>query len=496
MAKNWIGLFYYLNEYYVDSTNNDQLSEVALQAIVEQLDPYSRYQSKEELEEQAKRDKGQKNRNIGVTVFEVKDSIVITHVTKGGPADKAGIQRGDLILAVDHQPVVGVDISTVSRLFEGKDSTFIELTIKRNSLAWNLSVLRGVIPIKTVAAAYLIQESIGYLKITGFNKQTAEDFRFELGKLKSKGVTQLILDLRGNNGGVVVAAQELADEFLPNEQLIYYTSSFRGDKTEHLATKKGGFEKGKVVVLIDGVTASASEILVGALQDWDRALVLGQPSFGKGLIQQSYLLGDGSALRLTIGRYFTPMGRHLQKKEGLPYAVNDWIDQLPKNGHVNNVAFPDSLTINTKGRRRVFKGHGGIIPDIYLHNDTLANAYFNNASQAGILYDFATWYTHLNRQQLLRQFNKPADFRSNQAIDEAIKKAYLQYGNEVLKGKKTNFLISPVPDKIIQQLKAWVAAQLWSYEAFYMIRNDVDQWVNRAVRSLKDGSFEEIGVRR
>jgi len=307
------------------------------------------------------------------------------------------------------------------------------------------------------------------------------------------------LDLRDNLGGVMDASIDLASEFLPSNKLIIYTDVHSMDRKDYHAQSKGNFKAGKLIVLVNKRTASASEILAGALQDWDRGLIIGQSTYGKGLIQQSYLLGDGSAVRLTIGRYYTPTGRHLQRPAGVK---QDWLsanlNQLPSSGYTSQVAVPDSLCFSTEGKRTVIGGEGGIIPDIYLASDTSSISYLSKLNNAGLIFEFATYYTHNNRRALLSKYDDGVSLAKDSQLDQELGPAFIKYAKSQVKDEERDLSIEilppPLHEDVIRSIKGTMGDQLWDRAAFYRVMNYKDPMIQRSISALSDGTFKKLRI--
>jgi len=485
---------FYLMNHYVDSTHNDYLAEIAIRSILKQLDPFSRYQSKEDLDRQLKADEGMDEEGIGINIYLVEQKAMITDVIVGGAAEKSGLQRGDLITQVNGKSVIGLRTDTIANRIKGPDGTQVTLAYERNNQAKNITIQRGPVPLHSVDAAHMLTDQVGYIKVGTFNFLTVPEFQESFKQLKEQGLTSLVLDLRYNLGGVVDASVGLADEFLPEKKLIIFTHSHNADREEYFTERKGAFEEGKLIILVNQNTASASEIFTAAMQDWDRALVIGQSSYGKGLIQQSYKLGDGSAMRITIGRYYTPAGRNVQ---GPYFAKEDWLfpylNSLPANGYTKDLPVPENNKYTTRGKRRLLTSTGGITPDIYVSN--LVSTYHNQLNNLGLLFGFSIQYSHNNRPQLLRRFPTGEDFDANEAINAEIAAAFKQYATAQIAEKGYAVQLEPiVPKKILNNLKAWIGSQVWDNNTYYSIYNETDPMIIRALESIENGDFGVLGL--
>ncbi len=485
---------FYLKNHYVDSTHNDRLAEIAIRSILKQLDPFSRYQSKEELDKQKKADEGFEEEGIGVKIYPLAKKAMIIDVVIGGAAEKAGLKRGDLITKVNGKSVLGLRMDTIANRIKGPDSTTVQLTFERNQQTKNISIRRSPVPLHSVDASHMMTDRVGYIKVGRFNFLTVPEFQEACTTLKQQGLESLILDLRFNLGGVVDASVGLADEFLEGKKLVIFTHSHNTEREEYFTERAGLFEKGKLIILVNKSTASASEIFTAALQDWDRALVIGQSTYGKGLIQQSYKLGDGSAMRITIGRYYTPAGRNVQG----PYTQQqDWLlpylEGLPENGYTNQLKVPENNKFTTRGNRQLLTSTGGITPDIYVSN--LVSTYHNQLNNFGLLFGFSIEYSHSNRPQLLKRFPKGSDFDENTSINAEIEAAFQQYAaNQIAKNGYALQLKPTLPKSILNNLKAWIGSQVWDNNTYYTIFNDADPAILRALESLDNGDFESLGL--
>ena len=485
---------FYLRKHYVDSTDNDRLAEVAMRSILKELDPFSYYQTKEALAKQQKADEGVQEEGIGISMFPVDRKAMIIDVIAGGAAEKAGLQRGDFILKVNDVDMIGERMDTISNKIIGPDSTFVTLTYERDAAVKDITIQRAPVPLHSVDAAHLLPNRVGYIKIGRFNALTMEEFRKAFKELKADGMTSLILDLRYNLGGLVDASVELADEFLAGKKLVIFTHSANAEREEYYTEKEGLFEQGKVVILVDKNTASASEIFTAAMQDWDRALVIGQSTYGKGLIQQSYKLGDGSGMRITIGRYYTPAGRNVQ---GPYFAKSDWLtpylEDLPANGYTSLLPVPEENKFTTRNNRTLLTNEGGITPDIYAISKT--DTYYNQLNNFGLLFKFSVYYSHEHRANLLSRFPKGVDFHNNKVVNQAIDAAFVKYLKEEVAKNGYALNIKPTtPASLLNNLKAWIGSQVWNNDTYYNIFNEFDPVVLRALKSLEDGSFEELRV--
>lgn len=366
----------YINQEYVDTVNDDDLVERSIVSLLENLDPHSSYISAEEL--QANNEPLQGNfEGIGVEFNIVDDTVRVVAAIPGGPAEGVGVQAGDKIVMVDGKTIAGIKIANkgVMERLKGKGGTKVKISVKRNGRKGliDFTITRGTIPIYSLDASYMLTANLGYIKISRFAATTYDEFMQALDKLQKQGMTKLVVDLRGNGGGFLNTAVDIADEFLPEGKSIVYTQGKARPRKDFYATKRGSFENGELFILIDDGSASASEILAGAVQDNDRGTLIGRRSFGKGLVQEQSEFTDGSAIRLTIARYYTPTGRCIQKsyKHGVDDYYNEELSRY-ESGELesaDSIKVADSLKYKTPGGKIVYGG-GGIIPDEFVPLDT------------------------------------------------------------------------------------------------------------------------------
>ena len=363
-----------VDRYYVDSPDISKLTETAIVSLLEELDPHSTYIPKEELDDAQMTINGSFV-GIGVRFQLMKDTISVVATIPGGPSEKLGILPGDQIVQVDGNIVAGIGIKNdqVRQKLMGDLGTKVKVTVNRKGKLLDFNITRDKIPVFSVDAAYMIDKEIGYIKLNSFSKTTVQEVQTALQMLKSQGMKSLIFDLQSNGGGLLDAAHKLADEFLSGDKLIVYSEGRAQPRYDLKAAKKGLFEEGQLVILTDEYSASASEILSGAIQDWDRGLIVGRRTFGKGLVQRPMSLSDGSEIRLTIARYYTPTGRFIQKPYDDPERYKKDLTQRFLNGefvHADSIKMPDSLLFKTLITKRTVYGGGGIMPDFFVPLDT------------------------------------------------------------------------------------------------------------------------------
>ncbi len=480
----------YIQQEYVDTINNTQLVDQSIEKILEQLDPHSAYIPASEVEAANEPLEGNFE-GIGIEFHIQQDTIMVVSAIAGGPSEALGIMSGDRIIQVEEKVVAGIGITNdkVFKLLRGKGGTKVKVSISRRGMnkLMDYVITRGKIPIYSLEVAYMADPKTGYIKISRFAEPTHDEFVKACEKLKQQGMVNLILDLRGNPGGYLNAATEMADEFLDDKKLIVYTKGKSRPKTSYFAEKEGLFEKGKTVVLIDEGSASASEILSGALQDWDRATIIGRRSFGKGLVQEQTSFPDGSAMRLTIARYYTPTGRCIQKSYANGFeAYNEELMARFKHGELvsaDSVLLADTLTYVTPGGKKVYGG-GGIMPDIFVPVDTTYDSeYLNSVFAAGLLNQYCYDYVDHNRNTL-KTYTSAKDYISRFNADVLLND-FVAYAEK--KGVKA------VPQSIIHsgsvirnQLKALIARLLWNNEGMYPVLHSMDPSFKKAMQVINN----------
>ena len=476
-----------VNQKYVDPVSADTLGINAIQGLLAHLDPHSVFIPAMELGD-VNEDLQGNFEGIGVEFQIFDDTVNVVNVLAGGPSEKAGLQVGDKFLQVNDSLVAGNGISgdRIKRLLRGPGATEIRVTVLHEGLPKQVTIMRGTIPSPSVDAAYMIDPVTGYIRINRFSELTHAEFAQAVMRLQPLGLKKMILDLRGNGGGVLQEAVKVADDFLDEDKLIVYTQGNNSPKVEYRCRIDGLFEKGALAVLVDEGTASASEILTGALQDWDRAIIIGRRTFGKGLVQEQYQLSDGSALRLTVARYYTPLGRSIQK----PYNKDDhqaYNDEVMKRFHDGEVLHGDTSgthngkAYKTKGGHLVYGG-GGITPDVFMAFDTsrlsksMTELYISNT-----LTRFIYTYYIQNRQSFQR-FRTPAEFNAGFHDEDRLWKNLVDYAS------RDSINLKNIPDQdknqLIQRTKALLARQIWRLEGYFEIVNINDPVVKKAMELI------------
>lgn len=474
---------------YVDSVDAEDLTDKTIAELLTQLDPYSAYIPAANYEEVNQPLEGNFE-GIGIEFYKLNDTILVVSALSGGPSEQVGLRGGDKIVTVDSVPVAGQNLSNedIIKKLRGKKGSKVVVGIKRNGQKelMSFTITRDRIPIYSVDIAYMVAPEVGYIKINKFSATTAEEFRQAFAKLRgSSPIKGLVLDLRGNPGGYLDAAIRLADEFLPTGKLITYTEGRTQPRRDFSSSSSGLFETGKLVVLIDEGSASASEIVSGAIQDWDRGEVIGRRSFGKGLVQEQFDMRDGSAVRLTVSRYFTPSGRSIQKPYESGKSSDDFLERLERGElfSADSIHQNDSLQFRTASGRLVFGG-GGIMPDVFVPADSNKfSDYFNAINNTGTLIQFSYVYADQQRAQLER-FKTAEAYVKGFQVDAALVQALMAYAkSEGIENKGEAY--KKDLDTIRLYLKANIGRQLFSNEAFFPVIQQRDKTLQKALEVLR-----------
>lgn len=475
---------------YVDKVDEDKLVEDAIKGMLEKLDPHSAYSTAEEVKRMNEPLQGNFE-GVGIQFNMVEDTLFIIQPVSGGPSEKVGILAGDRIVTVNDTTIAGVKISReeIMKRLRGPKGTHVKLGISRNGISELIyfDVVRDKIPLYTLDASYMIRKGVGYIRISSFGATTGEEFAEAVTKLKKQGMKDLILDLQGNGGGYLNAAVDIANQFLEPGELIVYTEGLRSPRREFNAAGNGNLRKGKVVVLIDEFSASASEIVTGAIQDWDRGLVVGRRSFGKGLVQRPIDLPDGSMIRLTTARYYTPSGRCIQKPYEDKEKYKDDLNERFNKGeliHADSIHFPDSLKYTTRKEGRIVYGGGGIMPDYFIPLDTTRyNAYHRKLAAKGILIQASLRFIEQNRDLLMGEYKDFATFNKLFDIPASLLKQVKEKGEaaEIPYDEEAYQEALPL---LTTQLKALVARDLWDMSEYYQVMNETNESVLKAIELL------------
>jgi len=474
---------------YVDEVQMDKLADTAIQAMLSKLDPHSVYIPAQELQ-QVNEDLAGKFFGIGIEFNIFNDTLNVINVLKDGPGYKAGLITGDKFIKVDDSLVAGNKTGgdKFRKMLRGDRGTKVTITFLRNNNKKQAIITRDAIPLTSVDASYMMTKEIGYIKLNKFSSVTYREFMEALEPLKKAGLQSLVLDLRGNGGGILDQAVEIADEFLEGDKLITYTEGKHIDKQEYRCRRVGMFETGKLMVLADEGTASASEVLIGALQDWDRATIIGRRTFGKGLVQEQFDLSDRSALRLTIARYYTPIGRSIQR----PYVNGEkaYYDEIANRYHDTKTQFADSVKNNTgkvfktKGGKTVYE-KGGIAPDYFIAIDTAG--YSKNSAaiyEKGIIGSFA-YNFYLQNQASLKSFKTLSDFNNSFTLTDEYWKQFIAAAAK----DSVNLSNSSVKEKagLCSQIKSSIARLIWRTEGYFEVMNKDDEAIKKALEIIGTG---------
>ncbi len=488
-----------IQQLYVDTVNESKLVETAIKSMLHMLDPHSTYATAEEVRKLNEPLQGNFD-GIGIQFNMVTDTLMIIQPVSGGPSEKVGILAGDRIITVNDTLIAGVKMNTdeVMRRLRGPKGSRVRLGIERRGIDELLyfTVTRDKIPVYSLDAAYLIPEgNIGYIRLNNFGATTLDEFNEALKKLKRQGMKDLILDLQGNGGGYLQAAVGLANEFLEKDEMIVYTEGRRSPRNDFRALGSGNFRNGRLVVLVDEYTASASEIVAGAVQDWDRGLVVGRRTFGKGLVQRPVNLPDESMIRLTVARYYTPAGRCIQKPYDNMDSYNlDLINRYNSGEMINedSIHFPDSLRYTTLKLQRTVYGGGGIMPDYFVPIDTARYTKFHRSLIAkGAVIRASLQYVDTHRDELKATYKLFNDFEREFTVPQTLMDQLIAYGQE--NGVACDEAEYHKSESLIKlQLKGLIARDLWDMNEYYQILNQQDNSVNEAIKLLRSPDFDNM----
>ncbi len=483
----------FVEQHYVDTVDKGSIIDKTIQEMLQQLDPHSYYISTEELRQYTEPLEGNFD-GIGVEFTIQHDTVFVVTPLEGGPSEALGIMSGDRIVSVEGENIAGLGITNreVIDLLRGERGTKVQVQIKRRGYdeLLDFTITRGKIPIYSVAVAYPVQQDIGYIKVTRFAKTTHDEFMHGVNELRQQGIEKLIIDLRGNGGGYLNTAIAICEEILPNGSLIVYTEGKAQPRKTYHSGRSGELAEMPIVVMIDQGSASASEILAGAVQDNDRGLVVGRRSFGKGLVQEHYEFPDSSAIRLTVARYYTPSGRSIQKPygQGIDYS-GEYYERF-ETGEVydsTKIKYPDSLVYQTVGGRTVYGG-GGIVPDIFVSLDTIGGSrYLTDISYRGILNDFAFEYADEHRERLVGMKSAENYIEKFEVTGKLLEELYLFAEKEGLEVNSEDIAISEGVLRI--RLKALIARNIWGNEAYYPIIAEDDNMLWQAVSALNSDTI-------
>ena len=482
-----------IESFYVDSTNQSRLTEKAIIAMLRELDPHSVYLSEEEVKASNEELEGNFD-GIGIQFNILYDSIIVISPVPGGPSEKAGVRAGDRIVTIKDENVTGNGITTTGvrdRLL-GERGSLVNVGIFRRGVKGitSYTIKRDKIPVNSLDAAYMLSGDVGFIKLNRFAATSEEEFRKAVEQLRKQNMKDLIIDLRGNSGGYLEAAIRLTDQIFDKRRLIVYLEGLKTPRQEYFSKSGGSLAGSRIVVLVDEGSASASEIFAGALQDWDRGVIVGRRTFGKGLVQNGFYFSDGSAMRLTIARYFTPTGRLIQSsyKGGTDKYVENYFSRFAhgEQFYADSIAFPDSLKYNTLTNKRAVYGGGGIMPDLFVPADTSwYSEYYADLVRKNVITEFALDYADSNREKLLRKYPDFKTFKDKFSFTkEDVTRLTSAAESAGIPFNKDQFEISE--DQVLQILTGLVARDLWEMSEYYEIVYSNDRAVIEALKLIED----------
>ncbi len=486
-----------IEDRYVDPVDHNFLIESSIEGMIQKLDPHSQYIPPKDLKAVNEQLQGNFG-GVGIRFLIHEDTLVVTHVLPDSPSEYAGLKPGDRIIKVDDSVLVEKKISNqmVMDLLKGQAGEQVKVKVYRYGDIKDLVITRGTISVSSIDANVMLTQDIGFIKLNSFTFNAANEFKSAAQSLKSQGMSKLIFDLRNNGGGYMRAATDIIDQFLESGLLMVYTEGRKQPRTDYYSTNKGFLKQTKIIVLINALSASASEIVSGAIQDNDRGLILGRRSFGKGLVQDQQEFNDGSALRLTISRYYTPTGRCIQKPygEGIDYE-NDYYKRYESGEmmHADSIKHIDSLTFKTPKGRLVYGG-GGIYPDIFVPNDTagasfyLTNLYYENAFNHWALRFLDKYRSHPK----LNKWRNFDDFNQSFSVTEQMLNDFVTYTQKTLSIEIDEDGLERSKAVIKNRMKAEIARHLFEDNGFYKIYLNDDLDVENAIKSFDDSIYNRI----
>jgi carboxyl-terminal processing protease len=482
-----------IDQFYVDSVNLDQLTEKVIINLLQDLDPHSTYISAKDVKDMNEPLEGNFE-GVGIQFNLLHDSIIVIETISGGPSEKVGLLAGDRIITINGEKVTNIGLTStgVQKRLRGAKGTTVNIAVfrrgEKNLL--DFSIIRDKIPYFSLDAAYMLDKETGYVKLNKFATTTNKEFSDAVATLKKSGMKNIVIDLRSNGGGVMSAATDLANHFFPDQKLLVYMSGKKMPRRDFNSTGAGDLSASRVVILTDEGSASASEIFTGALQDWDRAVVMGRRSFGKGLVQNGFYLTDGSMIRLTIARYYTPTGRSIQS----PY--NEGYDKYMTNFYkrytdgemmsADSIHFPDSLKFTTLINKRTVYGGGGLMPDVFVPVDTASYSdYYRALIRKAVFSSFILEYADKNRDKIKSAYPTFDDFSGRFQFSDDDIHAFIKKGEDAgVKYDEHQFKVSE--QEMLLALKALVASSIWQTNEYFRIINTNDNLIKKALNLISD----------
>ena len=493
--RKLLNAHYAISNFYVDTLSEDRLIEEGIKGMLESLDPHSTYTNAKETKELEEPLQGEFS-GIGIQFNMKQDTLYVIQTTVGGPSEKVGIMAGDRIITVNDTTIAGVKMknSDIMKRLRGKKGSKVTVQVKRgnNPELITFRITRDKIPLYSIDATYMIDEKTGYVLISRFGAKTYDEMVEAIKKLEKQGMKQVIIDLGNNGGGYLNAAIDMCNEFLQRGQLIVYTQGDKNPRKEAKANGLGDYKDLKMVVIVDQLSASASEIFAGAMQDWDRAVVVGRRSYGKGLVQSPFKFDDGSMMRLTVARYYTPSGRCIQKpytKGDKKHYEEDLLDRSKEGEyyHLDSIQFNDSLSYKTLKNGRTIYGGGGIMPDVFVPLDTTENSkYYRDMLAKGIINQFAVDYVDKRRAGIKSSYKDVHDFDKRFSLTDADLKAFIAMGEkDSVKYNEKDYKTSERLFKTV--LKGLIARDVFADPGAYtIIINHRNTDVQEALRVIND----------
>ncbi len=480
---------------YIDTVDLENLVEVAIVKMLQEMDPHSIYISPDEVQRMSEPLEGSFE-GIGIQFRIMEDTLVIMGVISGGPSEKIGLLNGDRIITVDGENIAGVGIqnSDVTKMLRGEKGTIVDIEVVRRAVpeVLDFSITRDKIPIYSVVADYTINDNIGYVKLNRFARTTDEELNEVFERFKKNNVKDIILDLSGNSGGYMDKAINLADEFLTKNKLIVYTDGRSMPRSDFNSTRKGRFHDGKLVIIVDEGSASASEIVSGAIQDWDRGVIIGRRTFGKGLVQRALSLTDESMIRLTIAQYFTPTGRPIQKPfdDGYDDYIRDISKRWTQGEFISrdSIFFDDSLKFETLVFKKIIYGGGGIMPDEFIPVDTAQRSeYHSRLLRRGILFNFIARYVDNNREYFNDNYPDFETYNKNFIVgEEILEEIKIEAEKEKIYIDSLKHATKEQTEYLKNHIKSLIAGDLWRTNEFWRIFNQNNTNYIRAIEIISD----------